>query len=460
MQTPQSRINDLVARPSEALPVEIKSWIDPTEPEGIAKIVRACLAMRNQNGGFLIIGLNDQTLQVETVGRPLNVRDTFHVDKIQQLVSRFAHEGFEIEVAYSERDGMEIPVIVIPDGIQYPVASKSDLTATDGKRLIRVGDVYCRTLNANGRVSTAVAQPRDWRDLFDRCFENREADIGRFLRRHLGPSAEGLLTLGIKPRISLRDQTLSLLDEGRSHFVRAAGARNLKGNAKKIADGAKFEVALTIDPLKTGELPTAAFRQRLASSNPNLTGWPIWLDSTGFQEASGRPMVRENAWETLIISLESWSDHLDFYHFDPNGKFYLLRNLEDDSNDRVPAGSMLEPIIVILRVAETIAVGLSFARALGWKPEETTLAFAFRWDKLSGRNLHPWAHPEITVSAYEKTATDRVTSYVEVPLDTPVNAIAPAVEAVVRQLFVQFGGYQMPLQAIEYWTRRLIERKL
>jgi hypothetical protein len=32
MKTPQSRIDDLVARPSEGLPVEVKSWIDPTTP--------------------------------------------------------------------------------------------------------------------------------------------------------------------------------------------------------------------------------------------------------------------------------------------------------------------------------------------------------------------------------------------------------------------------------------------
>ncbi len=95
MKTPQSRIDDLVARPSEGLPVEIKSWIDPTKPEGVAKIVRACLAMRNQNGGFLVIGLNNDTLQVETVEKPADVRDVFHTDKIQELVSRFAHEALE-----------------------------------------------------------------------------------------------------------------------------------------------------------------------------------------------------------------------------------------------------------------------------------------------------------------------------------------------------------------------------
>src|SRR5260370_33879104 len=162
MKTPQSRIDDLVARPSEGLPVEIKAWIDPTSHEGIAKIVRACLAMRNQNGGFLIIGLNNNTLQVETAGRPTeDVRHAFHTDKIQEMVSRFAHDLFEIEVAFSSRDGTEIPVIVVPEGVRYPVASKRELTGPGGKKLIRIGDVYCRTLNANGTASTAPAQPKD-----------------------------------------------------------------------------------------------------------------------------------------------------------------------------------------------------------------------------------------------------------------------------------------------------------
>ena len=88
MNTPQSRIDDLVARPSEGLPVEIKSWIDPASHEGIAKIVRACLAMRNQNGGFLIIGLSDRTLQVETTGKSSNVRDAFHTDRMQENIDK------------------------------------------------------------------------------------------------------------------------------------------------------------------------------------------------------------------------------------------------------------------------------------------------------------------------------------------------------------------------------------
>ena len=69
------------------------------------------------------------------------MRDVFHTDKIQELVSRFAHDVFEVEVAFGSRDGTEIPVIVVPEGVRYPVASKRQLTGPGGKKLIRTGDV-------------------------------------------------------------------------------------------------------------------------------------------------------------------------------------------------------------------------------------------------------------------------------------------------------------------------------
>ena len=51
-------------------------------------------------------------------------------------------------------------------------------------------------------------------------------------------------------------------------------------------------------------------------------------------------------------------------------------------------------------------------------------------------------------------------TYVEVPLETPVNAIAPYVEQAIRRLFVLFGVYVMPSAAIEHWVQRLTERVL
>ena len=81
----QTRIVDLVTRPSESLNIEIKRWINPGEPEGKAKIAKAALAIRNRNGGFLIIGFDDKTLRPDAGNEPGNVRE---------FVSRFTLTRF------------------------------------------------------------------------------------------------------------------------------------------------------------------------------------------------------------------------------------------------------------------------------------------------------------------------------------------------------------------------------
>ena len=58
---------------------------------------------------------------------------------------------------FGQRDGRVYPVIVIPEGVRTPVAAKADLV-DQGKSLIRLGDVYFRTLAANGTPSTAAAR--------------------------------------------------------------------------------------------------------------------------------------------------------------------------------------------------------------------------------------------------------------------------------------------------------------
>ena len=151
MNTDQSPIDDLIARLSESLTVEVKRWISIDDPNGISKIVRGILALRNRNGGYFVIGFDDKTLQPDSGNEPPNVRLAFHIDKVQGLVSRYASELFEVSVVFGQRDGHEYPVIVVPEGVKSPVAAKADLLDNDKKTtLIRYGEVYFRTLSANG----------------------------------------------------------------------------------------------------------------------------------------------------------------------------------------------------------------------------------------------------------------------------------------------------------------------
>jgi hypothetical protein len=346
-----------------------------------------------------------------------------------------------------------------------------------------LGDVYFRTLRANGTPSTAVARPQDWLEIVEICFENREADVGRFLRRQL--AALDLSTLvaalnqlgltgiaasavpdalggaGTTWPAALRERAMALLGEGSDRFKNALEARTLNPEEQKLADAGSWSVALAINPPRTDKLPDQVFRSTLASSNPRYTGWPVWLDSSGFTDESARPKVLDKAWEALIVSPAHAAGHLDCLRLDPKGEFYLRRNLQDDTTDKVKPFTYLDPVLVIIRVAEAIAVGLSFAKALGWEPEPTRLGYAFRWTKLKGRCLASWANRQAYLSAdYGPAHEDEVTSYIELSLDTPITAISPAVDQATQDLFVLFDGFRMPVTSIEHWVQRLIERKL
>jgi hypothetical protein len=466
MNADQSRIDELLARLSESLTVEVKRWISTDEPQGLSKIVRGALALRNRNGGYFVIGFDDKTLQPDIGNEPADVRAAFHTDKIQGLISRYASELFEVAVIFGKRGGREYPVIVVPDGVRSPVAAKRDLFDDKQNALIGHGEVYFRTLSANGTPSTALARPQDWPEIVEICFNNREADFGRFLRRQLaGHNVASLLSavagLGFQSSApTLKDRTHALLSDGLERFNRALAERKPNKDALAIIGRGSWEVALVIDPAQSDRLPDEVFLRTVLSSNPQYSGWPIWIDSRSFRDQRGTPVVRENGWEALIISLDGWSKHIDFLRFDPKSEFYLWRNLPDDAvPEKVVPESVLDPIMAILTVAEAILVGLAFAKALGWDSENSRLGFAFRWTKLKGRTLESWAVPGVLISSYGVAYDDEVTSFVEVPLDTPASAVAPYVEQTIRELLVRFGGYGLSSAVIEDWVRGLVERK-
>jgi predicted HTH transcriptional regulator len=170
----KSVIDGLVGNPSESLNVETKRWINPTELLGIEKIVKSAIALRNRNGGFFVVGFDNSTLSPDAANEPRNAKALFHVDVIQGLISKYASDPFEIEIAWGERDSRHYPVIVVPSGVKVPVAAKRELK--DGSRTaIRVGAVYFRSLASNGTPSTTEARPSDWADIVEICFDNREA---------------------------------------------------------------------------------------------------------------------------------------------------------------------------------------------------------------------------------------------------------------------------------------------
>ncbi len=364
---------------------------------------------------------------------------------------------FAVEVHFVEREGQEYPVVSVPSGVRTPVAAKSDLCDAKGRPLIKDHAVYVRSLSSNNTVSSTEARRGDWERLVRICFDNREADIGGFVRRHLagvglekfarllGTAGEFWVTLP-----SIVERVKEILDIGRGRFDPSVNQRGI--NVPQLG---YREAAILID----GEVPsnsaTESFLNRLFVAKPRHTGWSPWLDSRGAREEEDQPYVFEGGWEAFVIDLVGGPllpPHLDFWRIDPGGRFYHLRALEDDLDGRrrgIQPGTQLDFLLQVSRLAEVISIGLSFGRSMGCDESKTSIVFAFRWTGLEGRLLTSWVNPDRSFRSRGRANQHQIVTTVAVPLETPLSGLAPYVEAAVKDLFALFGGMEFETRVIE-----------
>jgi hypothetical protein len=466
MPSTEDSIQALVNQPSERLNVELKPWLDLSAKWGQHLLAKSLLALRNQDGGFLVIGFEDDGLPSPTK-EGVDVRQIYHVDKIQEIASRYASKPFSISVHFRERDGIDHPIVQVESGIRTPVACKADLFADKGStKLLSVNDIYVRTLNSNGIASSSKIKAGDLDDVVERCFQNREADHVAFLSKLIRslPKSEQAIFLSIlggqllterKPPGELETK---ILDTGRQRFFEVAAKRKADVTGLGFLEG-----ALKISgPLKQQRASTE-FLQFLDSANPSLTGWPIWLISQSFANPLSRPYTHQNTWEQFLETSGFNGNHLDFMVFNPNGEFYFRRAFEDDSRRANMSGNAprtVEPVIQLLRVAESLAVGKAFASVLSSEKENAKLLFAFRWSGLEDRKLIGWNHPELDIGTNSASHEDTVLSFVDLTTTANEQEIAEKTKEALDSLTTAFGGYELHRAFVEGRVSRLLQRKL
>jgi hypothetical protein len=477
-------------RPTETLQLELKSWVGVESAVDRARIARALIALRNRNGGLLVIGIDDKTLAPVAEGRPADLRAAYHPDALQKLVNDYAEPGFPVTVEFVERDGLEFPVVAVPPGVKSPAMARQDVKNDKEVKVLRQHAVYVRSATNDVVQTTEPRSAQDWDDLMGICFDNREADVGRFLRRNLG----GMLDeLGLKPRAEqpLPPATPSkapgevaapivptptvvvappvlpgrgpetVLDEGAIRF--AARLEFLRKQAPpvklpEVKAWREVGIVLTgpVQPLLGQHLLGAVFPR-----HPKLSGWPLWVDSRGLGGEWEHPYPAANGWEALVTLSQAAfvkGTLVDFWRIDPRGEFYHRRTLEDDLWPSVPdedRGKVFDIINAIKRVAEALATAQAFAQGLSADPENAMLRAAFRWTNLSGRQLFSMERGRdffAPTPAYEDTAH----SSVEIPVSTAPGAIASYVNQAVMPLFTSFG-YQVPRFVIDELTAKTLK---
>lgn len=452
MKRSKQELDQLISNPSERLDTELKQWIDPTSDHGKAKIVRGCIALRNNNGGYLIIGIKDD-------GTPdaspfSNVKDLFHADELQRLVGLYATPSFEIEVEFGELNGVEYPIIVVPSGVVSPVVSKKEIANPNDphKPLLKVDTVYVRTTSSSLTVSSAPAKAVDFDRLTRICFDNREADIGGFVRRHLSnvdlSKLTGLIGSPPTPPTTIQ-RAIEFLDVGRSCF----DAKRTKEHLDAPQFGT-FDVAIVID----GEFERPAsmkdFYRRLQLEKPRHSGWALWIgDCNSVYDTA---YILNDAWESLT-GAPPHLGNFDFWRAEPIGRFYHVRALRDDYQSQlgfVPQ-KYLDFSLHMSHVTEAVSIGSHFARAMGCDELKTKLGFACRWTGLEGRILYSWSDRDLSFVSPPAAQNEKVTSAV-MALETPESAFTPVVEMLVAPLFELFGGTKFETSFIDQIVRKTL----
>jgi hypothetical protein len=450
----------LIHNLSESYSVEVKSWFDPMSIDGKAKLIKAMIALRNNNGGRLVIGFDDDSMNAVAVGRPSSVRDAFGQDAIQALATKYSSDPFEVLVQYPENDGLEFPVVCVPPGVRTPVATKGELKdPTTPRPIVPINVVYVRTLNSNNTVSTSAAKWQDWERLCGHCFDNREADIGRFMRRHLDesmlPRLVALLnTTGQSSPVDVATLSTEWLDVGR----RAFDSQLAQANADVPKIGYFEMAAVIVGELKEGLAPNQSMLNLIRSANRRFTGLPFFatLDSAAQHE---RPQIVSDAWERLFIDLtHQWGDAVDFWRIESTGKLYAIRGFDEDLSEDLKSSRILTILLPILRVADALIEAVSIGRAMVQTPEDASLAVTLRWTNLADRRLSRARSNRFWTTMGGASIDDIATSSLTLPLDLPDSALAQRTGAALAPLYRKFQGFEIGQNVVDAEVQEMLSR--
>jgi predicted HTH transcriptional regulator len=177
-----SGLKQLLVSGRNRLDIDLLPWQDLRNDFGRGAIAKSCMALRNSNGGVLVMGVNDDGSLDNRTGQP-DVRSHYHVQVIQQIVNSYSSQHIAVSVCYVKVGSREYVVVYVPAGVPEPVVCKCDLPQQDQGALraatyLKINTIYIRTLQADGIASATPIGLADWPSLMEKCFSNREADVG------------------------------------------------------------------------------------------------------------------------------------------------------------------------------------------------------------------------------------------------------------------------------------------
>jgi hypothetical protein len=407
----------LLTTPTEVLNVEYKRWLDLRgDDEHKALLAKAAIAIANEGGGHIVIGMREQRPNLVSDPRPAEIAP-YDQDAINQIIRRFAAPAFQctLTALLHPETGHEHAVISIPGGFGFPVMSKSGTPAGT----IRPHLCYMRK---PGPESAHPENPGDWERLLARCLRNRREDMLDAIRSIVEGKAEGAEPPGQREA----DQQTAYANAARTQWLARLEPLPPESPARCPLGRFEFDYALLGD-LERPNLGALLEQLRCAEQ---AGGWPEFMV---MQDRDLAPIPIDDqveCWVGAPIRDRRFIDsaHADFWRASPEGRLFMLRGYMEDS-DALPQfreqgnpGTLFDITSPIFRVAECLLHARALASQLA-PQRQLRVLFRARWYGIAGRHLVALDRRRVFFGNYtsqqEGFATETTVSLDRIPDNLP-----------------------------------------
>ena len=431
-------LQELLARPREALDIEVKGWLDLGDHNQRADLAKAILAVANHGGGFVVLGLeeNDAGQFAPDPNRP-NDLSKLTQDDIQNAVQKYLEPAIQCRVNHVEHpDGHGLfPIVMVPGGCRVPIKAK--VGSPDGKLI--ANRVYVRRPGPKSEEPQTAAE---WDQLFERCIRARRDELLDGIRD---------LLAGQVPRVEPAQETTV---DRLAKFIKQAEERwaervgGLPPDAPPCFAHGFYAVGFALE----GNFEVQAltdFMNTLRQAVRDHSGWPPF------------PIMGRDVYRPKIVdgAIEAWfgpdehgqfaqPPYCDFWRAAPEGFFYTRKGFDEDGRYLgMEPGVSFDITSPSRRFGEILLQVHYVAVAMG--ASEANVLIQAEWSGLSGRQLvsvgNPNRHTQSGRRAHQNTYTGATTTSVTALID----ALPEVVFGVLEPLYMLFDFFQLPKRLVE-----------
>lgn len=433
--------------PTEDLSFEYKAWLDLGSNHGKATLAKAVIAMANADGGYVVIGYNEEGDTLQSVPQPEAIRDITQ-DLVNAAIQRFAAPALHVRMETIENTctGVYHPVVVVPSTATTPV-----MAVRDCQGVLRQARVYVRQPGPRSEEPRTV---EEWRVLLDRCVQRSRSSMLDAIRAIV----EGRVEEGA-PALDLRERLTTFVTASRGRHEALLDETDLPGDAVARMPFGRYEIGFALQGPQPAPNLTQ-LRQRIDEAHRvKLTGWPTFLVATRQEMA---PYAADGGVEAWIGRpgadriLGEDAAHSDFWRIIPEGMLYTTTGYdEDDVRDRAEPGTSFDLVLPIWRVGEA----LLFVRRLAATYEGVEMIAAWvRWSGLEGRALRVMSGNRVPMSYDRISRTSEVESTLTITPEQIDDNLPEVLQALAAPVYEAFDFYELPRQIVEQELEQLMRR--